>query len=66
MNLIVNDAELTTQAETVDALLGEHLGEIPAGTAVAIDGDVVPKSLWSTYELHDGARVDILTAVQGG
>lgn len=66
MNLIVNDESVTTEATTVDELLRERLGDIPAGTAVAVDGDVVPKSQWSTRTLESDSRLDILTAVQGG
>jgi sulfur carrier protein len=36
------------------------------GVAVALDGDVVPRSAWSTTRLTDGAQVEVLTAVQGG
>jgi sulfur carrier protein len=36
------------------------------GVAVAVDSEVVPRGEWSTFTLHDGARVEVLTAVQGG
>ena len=35
------------------------------GIAVAVDWAVLPRSQWHT-ELADGARVEVLTAVQGG
>lgn len=66
MQLNVNDEKITTNADNVDALLRERLGEVPAGTAVAVNGEVVPKSEWESTQLDDGAQVDILTAVQGG
>lgn len=66
MQLIVNDEKVTTGAEDVAGLLRERLGEVPAGTAVAVNGEVVPKSEWEKTQLVDGATVDILTAVQGG
>ena len=66
MKLTVNDDAITTEATTVKGLLEEILGEVPAGTAVAVDGDVVSKSQWGEHALSEGARVDILTAVQGG
>jgi sulfur carrier protein len=34
--------------------------------AVAVDGEVVPKARWAGTVLADGARVEVLTAVQGG
>ena len=36
------------------------------GVAVAVDAEVVPRGHWERRELHDGERVEILTAVQGG
>lgn len=36
------------------------------GIAVAVDGAVVPRSQWTSTLLADGARVEVLTAVQGG
>lgn len=36
------------------------------GTAVAVDGEVVARSDWSTTTPPAGARVEILRAVQGG
>jgi len=38
----------------------------PRGMAVAVDGEVVPRSQHATIELTEGARVEIVTAVQGG
>jgi sulfur carrier protein len=34
--------------------------------AVAVDGEVIPRSQHATVELVEGARVEIVTAVQGG
>jgi sulfur carrier protein len=36
------------------------------GIAVAVDGEVVPRAGWSTVAIPDGARVEVLTAMQGG
>jgi sulfur carrier protein len=36
------------------------------GVAVAVDGEVVPRAGWETFALPDDARVEILTAMQGG
>lgn len=66
MQLVINGETVETEAGNVDKLLRERLGEVPAGTAVAVDGDVVPRSEWAKTQLDDGATVDILTAVQGG
>ncbi len=34
--------------------------------AVAVDGDLVPRSTWPDRRLQEGAVVQVLTAVQGG
>jgi len=36
------------------------------GIAVALNGEVVPRSQYATIELTEGATVEIVTAVQGG
>ena len=36
------------------------------GVAVAVDGEVIPRARWSELELIEGARVEVLTAMQGG
>jgi sulfur carrier protein len=51
---------------TVDDLLDALGIEVRRGMAVAVDAEVVPKSEWSTTRVADGARVEIVTAVQGG
>jgi sulfur carrier protein len=42
------------------------LGAPESGVAVAVDGEVVPRAGWASVALADGARVEVLTAVQGG
>jgi sulfur carrier protein len=51
---------------TVDELLDALGIEVRRGLAVAVDAAVVPRGAWSTTEVRDGARVEIVTAVQGG
>jgi sulfur carrier protein len=36
------------------------------GVAVAVDGEVVPRGAWEQTVLREGARVEIVAAVQGG
>jgi sulfur carrier protein len=47
------------------AILLESLGYPDRGVAVALNQSVLPRSAWQT-SLSDGARLDVLTAVQGG
>ena len=56
--------ELTEGASVRDALAA--LGASGDGVAVALDGEVVPRAEWSAVVLDEGARVEVLTAVQGG
>ncbi|MBA1838350.1 sulfur carrier protein ThiS [Corynebacterium sp. zg912] len=64
MNITLNGEATTTEAATVEELVTE-VGAPADGTAVAIDGEVVPRSQW-TRKLADGCAADVLTAVQGG
>ncbi|WP_026211719.1 sulfur carrier protein ThiS [Longispora albida] len=60
MQIILNG--LTMEFEgTVSQLTGDR-----RGTAVAVNGTVVPRSEWPVTELRDGDSVELLTAVQGG
>jgi len=49
----------------VAALVGT-LTVAERGVAVAVNGEVVPRSRWEAVALHDGDRVEVLTAAQGG
>ena len=51
-----------TAADAVDATGADS----PAGIAVAVEGEVIPRGGWRDYELADGQRVEVLQAVQGG
>lgn len=68
MNVIVNDENTELKDGATVADLVEHLtGEVAeAGVAVAVEGRVVSRSAWQETVLAEGARVDVLTAVQGG
>jgi sulfur carrier protein len=60
------DAELRA-GETLDALLHRLGVSLDArGIAVAVDGEVVPRAAWESFELCQGARVEVLAAMQGG
>ena len=42
------------------------LGLDARGVAVAVDGEVVPRTGWAQFAIPEGARVEVLTAMQGG
>lgn len=52
-------------ATTITQLIETHTGST-RGSAVAVDGEVVPRSAWPEQRLRDGQRVELITAVQGG
>jgi sulfur carrier protein len=53
--------------ETVAAVLARlDLAADAPGVAVAVDGEVVGRHDWGTFALPDEARVEVLTAMQGG
>ncbi|SHE77516.1 sulfur carrier protein [Streptoalloteichus hindustanus] len=58
------DREFAEAATVADVLVA--FGTPAAGVAVAMDGDVVPRGVWQSTPLRDGATVEVLTAVQGG
>ena len=59
-------SELRAGASIADVLASLDLARDASGVAVAVDGDVVPRSTWETFTLSADARVEILTAMQGG
>ncbi len=66
MQLTVNG---TSREVTGDLSVGALVAELTAaqrGVAVAVNGEVVPRSTWATAGLRDGDRVEVLTAAQGG
>ena len=42
------------------------LTKAETGVAVALNGDVVRRSVWDSTRLADGDQIEVVTAVQGG
>ena len=59
-------ALLADQASVVEAVAAAGAPAEGRGVAVAVDGEVVPRGAWESTELHEGQRVEVLQAVQGG
>ena len=36
------------------------------GVAVALEGEVVPRGRWASTPVADGARIEVVAAIQGG
>lgn len=66
--ITVNGNELEGREGCTVAELLADLGVEPQarGVAVAVDGEVVPRAQWPSLRVGEGARVEALTAMQGG
>jgi sulfur carrier protein len=58
--------ELDAGASVADVV--EHAGANGdrRGFAVAVDGEVVPRSAWDQTPVSDGQKVEVVGAIQGG
>ena len=66
MTIVVNGEPTEVAAGITVAGLLEVLDVPSRGVAVAVDAEVVPRGAWEAFVLLDGARVEVLIAVQGG
>jgi sulfur carrier protein len=66
MIVTVNGEGQELPAGATVATVVERLSAPPRGVAVAIEGEVVPRSEWDSTPVVDGARLEIVVAVQGG
>jgi sulfur carrier protein len=60
------DCELQAGASVAAVLERLQVPGDARGVAVAVDGEVVPRAQWETFQLAEDARVEVLTAMQGG
>ena len=68
MRVLLNGetAELAEGATVQAAVESLELPASGRGVAVAVDAEVVPRTEWGQHELQEGARVEVLRAIQGG
>lgn len=68
MSTLVNGAPRALEKGTTVADLIAELGHDPAGrgVAAAVNGEVVPRTAWSSRTVEDGDRVEVLAAIGGG
>jgi sulfur carrier protein len=66
--IFVNGEQQEVSAGTMlrDVIVGHGDAEPRRGIAVAVNGSVVPRARLADTALSEGARVEIVTAVQGG
>ena len=65
MIVVVNEKRVEVDEQITVAGLLKSLGFPDRGIAVALDLSVLPRSDWTT-RLFEGARLEVVTAVQGG
>lgn len=58
--------ELPDAATAADAAVAAGAEAGARGIAVAVDGEVVPRSELGTRRLEPGQRVEVVAAIQGG
>jgi sulfur carrier protein len=68
LHVTINGEERELPAGATVARVIASLDNAPdgRGVAVAVEGEVVPRAQWPSTELHDGAKVEVVVAVQGG
>ncbi len=68
MKIHVNgeNREVRLNLNIYDLLIELELNPDQAGTAVAVNREVIPKTAWKETELCEGSEVEIIRAVQGG
>jgi sulfur carrier protein len=66
--IIVNGERAEARAGETPATVLRELGltVTAPGVAIAVNGEVVPRADWETFALPEEARVEVLTAMQGG
>ncbi|MET4431135.1 MULTISPECIES: sulfur carrier protein ThiS [unclassified Mycolicibacterium] len=65
MLVIVNGEDVQIDENATVTTMLDTLGFPDKGIAVALNWSVLPRSEWDTV-LSDGAKVEVVTAVQGG
>jgi len=66
MNIVVNGRAFELADDATAATAVRLLTSAASGVAVAVNGEVVRRSVWDSTPLTDGDQVEVLTAVQGG
>ena len=57
---------LPAEATVATAVREAGVPEEGRGVAVAVDGEVVPRTRWADTGLREGQQVEVVNAVQGG
>lgn len=66
MNVIVNERSLEIAAHTTLVQLFDILGKTGKGSAVAVNQEIISRSLWADYKLCEGDHIALFQAIAGG
>jgi thiazole synthase len=68
MNVELNGelVELPDGATVASAIKASGAASEQRGVAVAVEGEVVPRSQWGRTQLAEGQKIEVLAAIQGG
>ena len=66
MTVTVNGTPRDLPSDVTLADLVGQLTQSPKGVAAAVNGEVVPRRVWTATPLSDRDEVEVVTAVQGG
>jgi sulfur carrier protein len=66
IRIVLNGEERLVRAGTSLEALVQALGMGRRGVAVALEGEVVPRSEWASCTVEAGNRVEIVAAAAGG
>ncbi|EPL9572004.1 sulfur carrier protein ThiS [Providencia rettgeri] len=66
MHILINDQNMTLDAPLTVKQLFEALGRSTAGTALAINQVIIPKSQWDSHLINDQDNILLFQAIAGG
>jgi sulfur carrier protein len=68
MKISVNgeDREVRHNLNIYELLIDLELSPEQSGIAVAVNREVIPKTVWKDTELREDSEIEIIRAIQGG
>jgi sulfur carrier protein len=66
VNIFLNGERHTVAEGSTVASLLDQLGLHRPGVAVAVNFEIAPRAGWSTREVNDGDRLEVLSPAPGG
>lgn len=66
MRIIINDQSMEFEAPMTISRLFDILQRQQAGTALAINQIIIPRSQWESHLINDGDNILLFQAIAGG